>query len=179
MDLLIVLILLFFVGFLGYLITDFMNHGIRALIHEAQEKAINKLRKRDAVSVDQFIELNKSFAGDKEVFSNLVTGLPKIFRINEGFPFHADEKLSCVFRIDESEIQENKVSWKKAKLKSFIEVYVDELIIVTKETIGTNEFMSRFSSVDNIESEDDIKGFLMEMTFIEYLSFFSKKRDIS
>lgn len=173
MNIILTLLVLIFVGYSGFLLTQYLNRGIASLINEAKAKASQRRLQRQAPSIEEFVNSSVSSIHDEHIYRELAKGLSSIFGVKDRFPFNSKEKLGHVFRVKKSEIEVNKTAWKKAGLKDFIEVYSDELLSMTLSVVGKEKFDSLLHSVNRGNSEDSIKDFLMNMTVGEYLSFFS------
>jgi hypothetical protein len=173
MNIILTLFLLVLVGYLGFLLTQYLNRNIASLINEAKTKASQRRLRQKAQSIDKFVESNVSPEHERHIYCGLAKGLSSIFGVNDRFPFDSEEKLGNVFRVNKSEIELNKAAWKKAGLKDFIEVYSDELLSMTLTVVGKEKFNTILETIDDVNSEDSFKDYLMDMTVGQYLSFFS------
>ena len=173
MNIILTVFLLIFVGYSGFLLTQYLNRGIASLINEAKAKASQRRLLRQAPSIEEFVNSNVSSEHYEDIYIELAKGLSSIFGNKDRFPFNSEEKLGNVFRVKKSEIEVNKTAWKKAGLKDFIEVYSNELLSMTRAVVGKEKFDTLLQTVNGVNSEDSIKDYLMDMTVGEYISFFS------
>lgn|GEM_PF-4422129 len=170
MNILFVFLILAVVAIFGVWLANFLNRDIKCLIAQAEKIAKNRLHENESCSIDDF--LKKEFSTETSP-QNIKLGLQvllEIFELGSQVRFKSSDSMGELFRVYREELQDVDSAWKKAGLEEYIEVFSDELLDKTSQSLGKDHFLKFLMKLGVEESERDAqKDVLMGLSVKGYL----------